>query len=228
MILFLCLAQEAQGVEHLAVRNYQWILLEKVALGVEPFEPALVPGVTSWNRLYREGWSGSKRSCTQMQVCWFLFVCLYVSSLGRLAWSYIFPVNMKFHDKFCSISLRCEHRGRNVWTFSWPSTSFFLLVWALLAAHWHVAENFFSFPKVFASIATNYLLVTVHRTEDVIKQEANKNSKAAPWERQSKSCSNRGRATSTVHFGSWYEREIHNLWFPVTGSPFRYFIRWSQ
>lgn len=59
-----------------------------------------------------------------MQVCW-LFVCLYVSSLGRLAWSYIFPVNMKFHAKFCSISLRCEHRGRNVWTFYWPSTSFF-------------------------------------------------------------------------------------------------------
>lgn len=116
-----------------------------------------------------------------MQVCWFLFVCLYVSSLGRLAWSYIFPVNMKFHAKFCSISLRCEHRGRNVWTFYWPSTSFFSPRLSSPCSTLTCDRKlFFSIPKVFASFATEYLLVTVHRTEDVMKQEVNKNSKATP------------------------------------------------
>jgi len=104
----------------------------------------------------------------------------------------------------------------------------FLLVWAVLAACWRLSENFFS--KVLASVATDYWLVTTHGAEDVLQREKYKNSQAAPWgnrkkrKKMSKSYSSRGRAVSTVHFGSWYGKEVYDLWFQATGSPFRYFI----
>lgn len=149
--------------------------------------------VTCWHRLYGKEWCGSKRataiaSCFhqsaefQVEVCFmFGFVCLFVSGLGTLVWSYGFPLNI--HEKFSRVSPRCKHKGSNVWTFSLCSTSLFLLVWAVLAAFWHMAENFFFLlfsPEVLASITTDYWPVTTHRAEDVLQQEEYKNSKAAP------------------------------------------------
>lgn len=187
--------------------------------------------VTCWHRLYGKEWCGSKRataiaSCFhqsaefQVEVCFmFGFVCLFVSGLGTLVWSYGFPLNI--HEKFSRVSPRCKHKGSNVWTFSLCSTSLFLLVWAVLAAFWHMAENFFfSFFPRSPCFYHHRLLVSDHaQSRGCVAAGGVQEFQGCPWEsikkekRMSKSCSNRGRAMSTVHFGSWYGREVHNLWF---------------